>query len=503
MSNLGVKENMPIHQKKSIILFNQIARVMILLFLMAFIMSKFYFGLAVLPNFLIIVLPIIGFTLLLNYWGKVYLSVLILSTSLPLYFLFVSVYTKMLGINASLVFYSTPRMVILLVTLLPVALFGMSDIKKASIGTGVGILTYAMYDVVHQYFGIDYHNLPFIQSEYFYLVIEITVVFAFSLILMLFLSKVNLTYEQLVMNQRDDLLMRNEEITTQKEEIITQRDEIEAQRDMATEQRDKIQKQNKMITDSIEYASRIQGALMPSSEILNTFFPQNFIFFRPRDIVSGDFYWFKQVDNQSIVVCADCTGHGVPGAFMSMLGIAFLNEIVIQLVAENQSNNIRPNVILELLREKIKHSLHQSGKRDEQKDGMDIALAVIDNQKLTLRFAGAYNPAYILRKNAETEFIEIPADHQPIGIFLKEKEFAEQTFQLRRGDMIYLFSDGYVSQFGGERGDKFKTKRFKEMLSKMYLLPTDNQELELEKQFLTWKKHHEQIDDILVIGIKI
>jgi len=293
------------------------------------------------------------------------------------------------------------------------------------------------------------------------------------------------------------------------EELVKERTlEIEKGRKEVEKQRDIAYKQKQEILDSISYAQKIQEAVLPSKEFADEILNEHFIMFRPRDIVSGDFYWIKKVNNYIIAVAADCTGHGVPGAFMSMLGSSFLNEIVTRRSLDNAGQ------ILNRLRSKVKKSLHQEGKSGEQKDGMDVALLIIDTETLELQYAGAYNPLYIIRKNtdkdkkedeslADYELILLKADRQPIGIHLLEKEFTNHSFQLEKGDCLYSFSDGYVDQFGGETGGKFKTARFKELLLSVQGKSMDEQKRILEQNFIKWKRDVAQIDDVLVMGIRI
>ncbi len=287
------------------------------------------------------------------------------------------------------------------------------------------------------------------------------------------------------------------------EEIVRERTyEINESKKHIEEQRDIAYKHRKHILDSISYAQKIQEAVLPSDEYVHSILYDHFIMYKPRDIVSGDFYWVKKIDNQVVVVAADCTGHGVPGAFMSLLGSAFLNEIV------NEQNIKNSGFILDKLREKVKTSLHQEGKSGEQKDGMDIALTIIDFENLEVLFSGAYNPLYIIRP-VETkdehayEFFQLKADRQPIGIYMKEIPFSTQTFKIQRGDTLYSFSDGYVDQFGGEIGDKFKAKQFKELLLSIQDKSMKEQKEILERAYIKWKRDLEQIDDVLVFGIKI
>ncbi len=271
-----------------------------------------------------------------------------------------------------------------------------------------------------------------------------------------------------------------------------------------------LEEQKRNITDSIRYAQRIQRAIMPSDEVIHEILNEHFILFRPRDIVSGDFYWMRQIKNFICVAAADCTGHGVPGAFMSMLGTSFLNEIV---TAKNLDNS---GEILNRLRVKVKKSLRQTGAEGEQKDGMDIAFYVIDTETLELQFSGAYNPLYIIRSSnedlsgfqkpdrSETELIHLKADRQPIAVHIRETNFTTQRFQLQKGDCIYSFSDGYADQFGGEDGGKFMSRNLKNLLQSIADRPMKEQREILNQTFENWLgTHHEQIDDVLIIGVRI
>jgi len=259
-------------------------------------------------------------------------------------------------------------------------------------------------------------------------------------------------------------------------------------------QRDQIFQQKQEITDSIHYASRIQTAILPPETLLDNL-TDHFILYKPRDIVSGDYYWMTQKDNKTIVLAADCTGHGVPGAFMSMLGISFLNEIV------NKGDSTLPNDIMNNLRDNVVNSLHQTGEEGEQQDGMDLALCVIDNDKTKLWFAGAYNPLYIYRND---ELIEIKPDKMPIGIHKEKSDsFTNNEIPIQEGDVLYMFSDGYVDQFGGPKAKKFMSKKFKELLLSIYQKPMKEQRDILDTTIEDWKGNVEQIDDILVIGIRV
>ncbi len=255
-----------------------------------------------------------------------------------------------------------------------------------------------------------------------------------------------------------------------------------------------LEKQKKELNDSIRYASYIQKALLPSQNEINHHFTHNFILNMPRDVVSGDFYWFYRLKNKIIFTVADCTGHGVPGAFMSVLGISVLNQIVLS------HKDISAGSILDLLREYVMKMLHQTGEAEEQKDGMDIALGIIDFSTNEMQFAGAFNPVYIVRNGNLTK---LNGDRMPIGIdYIEEKPFKNQTIPLEHDDMLYISSDGYVDQFGGEEGKKFKHKSFNELLIKASNLHVDDQKELLYQKINEWKGNYNQVDDIMVLGIR-
>lgn len=296
--------------------------------------------------------------------------------------------------------------------------------------------------------------------------------------------------------QKAAIEAKNAELEQQQEEIIVQRDEITKQRDIAEKQRDSIAQQQEEIMDSIYYAKRIQAAILPPKAYLKSILPESFILYMPRDIVSGDFYWIKKIGEEIFVVAADCTGHGVPGAFMSMLGSALLDEIILRNSEELDAGNI-----LNKLREGIVHALHQTGKVEEAKDGMDLALYSINPSKHTIQFSGAFNPLYIIR---DDEIIEFKADRKPIGIFENEAtSFTTHLFTPKNGDILYTFSDGYASQFGGPNGKKLNGSRLKKIFLSIKDKSMEEQGVLLQKTLKNWMGvKYEQVDDIIVIGVK-
>ena len=285
---------------------------------------------------------------------------------------------------------------------------------------------------------------------------------------------------------------RTEEVVKQKEEIEKQSKEIEAKNLKLEELYDKV-------TDSIHYAKRIQQSILPPQEHLKSSFADSFIFYRPKDIVSGDFYWMAVENGNAMVSAVDCTGHGVPGAFMSIVGYNNLN----QAVAETPNGNA--GKILDLLNKNVTASLRQTTDGSMAKDGMDVAFCNFDLKKKVVQFAGAYNPMYLVR-NGELQIFK--GDKFPIGIHILKTEsttFQNHEVKLESGDVVYIFSDGYADQFGGPKGKKFMYRRFRNMLLDVHQKPMDEQFDILDETIDSWMEEsdQEQLDDILVIGLRI
>lgn len=277
--------------------------------------------------------------------------------------------------------------------------------------------------------------------------------------------------------------------------IENQKMEVELKNEEITHQKDLVDEKQKEIIDSINYAKRIQQAVLTGEDVWNKISKEYFILFKPKDIVSGDFYWaYNTPNNRSIFCLADCTGHGVPGGFMSMLGNSFLNEIVVE------NKIFKADYILNKLRSKIIHALEQKG-GTQQKDGMDMSLCVWNKLDNTLEFAGANNPLWLLRGK---ELQEYKADKMPIGLYLEtETPFSSVTIQLQVGDIIYLSTDGYADQFGGPKGKKLKYKPLIESLIKNSALPMAEQKNILDSTFNDWMHKHDQVDDVSLIGVKV
>jgi serine phosphatase RsbU (regulator of sigma subunit) len=304
---------------------------------------------------------------------------------------------------------------------------------------------------------------PFTQTLFFYILVTIVA-------LILIIAIIHFRERQLQEKNR----ILEEKVRERTAEIAAQKEEI---------------------TSSIEYASRIQLAMLPMEDHFRANFSDYFIFFRPRDIVSGDFYWVGEDEKSIYFTVADCTGHGVPGAFMSTLGISTLNEII------SNNRSLQANKVLNMLRNIIMKSLHQTGKVGEASDGMDISFCILSKDRKKLQYAGAYNPLFIFQNG---EFKEYKANRMPIGIYYGEEvPFTNYAISVEKGDTVYLFSDGFSDQFGGPDGSKYKKSNLRKLLSEIYNRPMSEQRNILDAELSKWKGSMAQVDDITIIGVKI
>jgi serine phosphatase RsbU (regulator of sigma subunit) len=255
-----------------------------------------------------------------------------------------------------------------------------------------------------------------------------------------------------------------------------------------------IQNKNKKITESINYAKRIQTAILPNSRVISKTLPDSFILYKPRDVVSGDFPWFMQIKNDIYIAAVDCTGHGVPGALLSLIGYFLLNDIV-------RSRKVTdPGVILDLLDEGVTKTLRQD-EDASTKDGMDIALCKVNMDTREVEYAGAHRPLYIMR-NGTME--EVKGNKFPIGggIFKNQTNFTNTKLTLKKGDSIYFSSDGYPDQFGGPEGRKFGPKRVREIIERVHKMPMLDASKIFDQEWESWRGDTKQTDDVLLIGIK-
>jgi serine phosphatase RsbU (regulator of sigma subunit) len=262
---------------------------------------------------------------------------------------------------------------------------------------------------------------------------------------------------------------------------------------LLAEQNEQISQQKKEITDSINYAKRIQESILPSLSNFQREFPESFILYRPKDIVSGDFYWIERIAGKILVAAVDCTGHGVPGAMMSVLGYNLLTEAAVEKKLSH------PSEIMQSLNTGIIRALQRQQEGQAMKDGMDIALCALDPQTLVMEYCGVFNPLYLVRKGGLKIF---DAERNALGQE-ENKSFINTTIPLEKGDCIYLFTDGFADQFGGPQGKKYKYSQLQKLILSNAFLPMNEQQKKMEEVFDSWKGNLEQVDDVLIIGIKI
>jgi serine phosphatase RsbU (regulator of sigma subunit) len=299
------------------------------------------------------------------------------------------------------------------------------------------------------------------------------------------------TLGQALLKMRDEL-RENERILEAKviertEQVVKQKAEIE-------EKSRKLEDLYKNVTDSIKYAKHIQESILPSEQSITKLLPEFFIFYRPKDIVSGDFYWFNIKKESFFIAAVDCTGHGVPGAFMSIVGCNHLNQSL-------EKENITASSLLDGLNQGVSRTLHMASEGYTVKDGMDIALCGVDMKRKKLQFAGAFNPLYIVR---DGEFSEIKPDKFPIGSYMEDpRDYTNHEIDIHSGDTFYIFTDGYADQFGGPHGKKFMYKKFRELIMSIQPKTMKEQGVLLGEAMDEWKANTSQIDDILVIGFRI
>lgn len=260
----------------------------------------------------------------------------------------------------------------------------------------------------------------------------------------------------------------------------------------------KIEQQNKRIKRSVKYAYQIQKALLPTTECVDKLFKNYFILNMPRDIVSGDFYWVKKKDGYKFCAVADCTGHGVPAAFLSVLGISLLNEITSRYIEQNIP--IQSNMVLHELRAKVKESLKQKDMAGDMTDSFDMAFCIYDEKRKELQYSGANVPLYLFRDNELQIYNPV---HSPVGIYFKELEYTNEIIKVEKGDTIYLFSDGFIDQFGGEEHKKLNYQAFRDILLAIHKSPFRKQQEILTKYVTEWIGEGEQTDDILIMGFHL
>lgn len=454
--------------------------------------------------------------LILNYNGYVNRSRFLMSIAPP------TVIYVMGGILSSNLAGFSPTVMLLSVLGIPLVLFGLKEYKRPLICLAIIIFYYYSFEYFSTYLAIDNLAISYVNRS---LYLSSSVVgIAYFVFAFIHLKLINKEYEErltinvkklstktaLLAMREERLKKLTEELQASTETAIQKGRELKFVNGRLQESIDKVKdseralnkqlelvaEKKKEITDSIEYAFNIQQAILPKSDALHQYFENSFLLYKPKDIVSGDFMFVHEKDDQVVVAACDCTGHGVPGAMMTIIGHSQLGEIV------EQMEELDSLKILELLDRKVIEILRQKGDHpQESQDGMDLSLIVYDKKTKRIQFSGANRPLYIIRGG---ELEKYNSANLPIGgTQFEEKVYSKTEIQLVTGDQLYLFSDGYPDQFGGERGKKFMIKRFVNTLIEINHLPLLEQRNRLDFTFEDWKGFEEQVDDILVMSIKI
>jgi len=302
--------------------------------------------------------------------------------------------------------------------------------------------------------------------------------------LFVFYGAIIIALAYLLVKLQTGMLIKTKKLLLEKEQALN----------LIAQQKSDLELRDKNITDSLIYAQRIQEALLPSEKYFRSHFNDSFIFFKPKDIVSGDFFWIGEKGDKVFIVAADCTGHGVPGALMSMIGLEIIEKTI------NEDNIETPSRILDVLNK----GLEKTFSREKNigtiiRDGMDIGLCVINKKKKKLVYAGAFFPLYLIRNDS---IIEIKGDKIIIGMNPEGTAYSDSEYDLSENDILYMFSDGYVDQFGGSENKKFMYRRFRYLLLTIHHFPVNDQKAILEENIKTWIGRNEQVDDIMVIGFR-
>lgn len=487
LSQQGLRDNMSFTEQKKLILTNQVS-ILIFLFMFSYITIITILKL-ITARYIFILYPLAFSILLIPYMnsrGFYRLTSFLISISFPVAVLIFSTLTKRsLHQSIDIIYYIIPRLLLLGTLIIPLILIDVKHKLNLIIAVLVNLLALIFYDTVLNLSGVGFGSLPVTTERYRLINIFIFLPYLLILFGIIFLTRINIRYEKRVQKLLEEIRGKNSELE---------------------EQKNYIEKIHREISDSINYASRIQTVLLPDPSILKDYFRDYFILFKPRNVVSGDFYWFTAADNKIIFCLADCTGHGVPGAFMSMLGISSLREII------TKWQIFEPSEILNKLRDEIIITLNQKGQQSDQKDGMDLSLFTLEitnhdnptDKSFEVQWAGANNPCWILRNGNLRELVP---DRMPVGIHHLMDRFRTVSVNLEKGDKIYLTTDGYRDQFGGPSSKKFMSRQLKELITGISDKPLAEQKSLLENKIEEWRTgfgtEHEQTDDITLVGLEI
>lgn len=527
ISYIGVNDSVGFETSRRIILLNRIS---ILLFSIVFLLRSgvILFGVqalsvqSIMPFVAIFLILTIPYCNKLGYYTHISFIVCVLAPILTLVF---STYSQGSNAVVNINHYYMPRITMMGLLVLPLVLIDSRNKLLMYSALAVNIACVLLFDTMVDFLGVPFDPASIDFSHHDIISKIMLLPIGLTIIAFLFLSNLNHKYEQLITGLNEDLTRKNvnleqlnEEITSQRDLIAIKNEELEQFNEEITSQRDTIASKNQLLetahatigaihkdlTDSIMYAKNIQRAVLYDEHLPKGFFVDSFIFLKAKSHVSGDFYFYKEVEINGedglAVAAVDCTGHGVPGGFLSMLGITLLTEILQNAPVMNAAD------VLNILRDRVKTTLNQTGKMLEQKDGMDMSLCIYYPKSRKIDFAGARNPLCMISADGQATIIK--GDRQPIGVYVFETPFTNHTLQLRGGEMLYLFSDGIQDQFGGEQGKKLKLSKLSSFFTTIADKPCDEQKHAI-KDFLSHWSHpagnirYDQVDDIVLIGMKV
>ncbi|WP_082305096.1 PP2C family protein-serine/threonine phosphatase [Persicobacter sp. CCB-QB2] len=434
------------------------------------------------------------FLLLFRYFGAVEMAALNLYFSIPLYLLaFLAAHFRKFNLVALLNFgelivhavvatfylglYTGFHIYLLLPVILSFIFYKYPIVERVLISVFFSLAYFGFYIWTSGRYSDS--PLPSWLGHAFFL-FNLSVFVGFTSLMIFLFVKEAFRMEQKILDANEELTLQKQEIGEQRNALMRQKEELEYQRDR--------------VNESIQYAQQLQKAVIPSPEILSPYVEDYFLLERPCNVVSGDFFWLKVVEGKLMLLLADCTGHGVPGAFMSMLAIGLMENVAKDFGAAD------PALLMDELRRRMKAALGKGEQLDLGQEGMDGAILIFDPERYELEYSGAYNPVWVIGQQG---LQIIKGSRQPVGAHVVEIPFVSHTVKLNKGDAVYLFTDGFCDQVNGKSGEKMKLKRFKSELMKYSGLPMEGQSKALETFFNDWQQGGEQVDDFMVFGFRV
>ncbi len=489
ISIIGVSHELPIELQRNITLTNRFAFTWIFMIIPYVVLFLFVFPIG---SMLLTSLILIHVTCILFNRFQLYNVSRIFESTFPslIIYLLSALFLKKEHTNIFASFY----LLNLAFASFPFLFFSLKEYGYIIISLALSVFYFVSFDYANAYFNLGIDS-P-LQTSKIFEIFNYSVSLALIILGFIYMKRINSSYHDRIMHLLKLTQNYNDRLKEQKNKLSGQKDEITNQHKEVLRQRDLILKQTNEISSSMLYARRIQNAVLPTENEIKEIFADVFIYYVPKEIVSGDFYWVQSVGGFHYIAAADCTGHGVPGGFLSMLGTSFLNEIM-----SSFNIYIHPNEILNQLRQMIIKSFRQTGKIGETRDGMDIAFCQIDKNNNKLCFSGANNPLYLIRNK---ELIEYKGDRMPIA-FMDDKsdDFTLHEIDIQKDDVFYIFTDGFADQFGGPQGKKFRLQNFKKILLDIHEKSCKDQKLILDNTYREWSQRYDQIDDMLVIGFRV